>query len=248
MRRREAVERQQVLLGVQKALSKARRALRAAAALVDAHARRDAALHALDDMRSARRGDGERARATEDPFARRASPHVASARRAAPIVRPCRAPRWSAPARPGAELGAVSGVDPNTLSALLSTARQGRELQARALHGAMTGLCGGRPAAAAWPAGPECPVAGEEPTDTRDQPHVEFAALIGGRFPSGGLRKEHERRRDLRGRGIPRRWPRRCYSRDVARAASHKPAPTTTTAMISTPIASGASHSRVTAR
>ena len=111
--------------------------------LVDEHARLNAAMKALSETKPRAAGATPASSPVKTTSARaRKPPPPAKPRKRAPRGANRQAVLRAASERPGAtraELAAVSGVDPNTLSALLARLVKAGELQTRALPTGRTG-------------------------------------------------------------------------------------------------------------
>ena len=111
--------------------------------LVDEHARLNAAMKALSETKPRAAGATPASSPVKTTSARaRKPPPPAKPRKRAPRGANRQAVLRAASERPGgtrAELAAVSGVDPNTLSALLTRLVKAGELQTRALPTGRTG-------------------------------------------------------------------------------------------------------------
>ena len=110
--------------------------------LVDEHARLNAAMQALGEIKPRAAGATPASSPLKTTSAHPHKPPPAKRRKRAPRGANRQAVLRAASERPGAtraELAAVSGVDPNTLSALLARLVKAGELQTRALPTGRTG-------------------------------------------------------------------------------------------------------------
>jgi len=110
--------------------------------LVDEHGRLNAAMKALSETKPRAAGATPASSPVKTTSARAHKPPPAKRRKRAPRGANRQAVLRAASERPGAtraELAAVSGVDPNTLSALLARLVKAGELQTRALPTGRTG-------------------------------------------------------------------------------------------------------------